>query len=219
MNQKILDISLPKARSLDQLKDFSFLKKIILEIELFITNAENFLLLNIKEDLIRNYLLHATLNSIKPKPTIIDLKDKSFNLDKIKNSIVFIKNLSIETIDEESELFLFNAYNYCLDRKSKILFSSNNYIKNLQIKLPDLESRLNTIAPFKILNPTEDEKMNLINFELQQRGLKINEKELNYIFTYHSRDLNSLLNLAEKLDEVSYKEKKSISINLIKKII
>ena len=219
MNQKVLDISLPRTRSLEQLKDFSFLKKIILEIELFITNTENFLLINIKEDLIRNYLLHAALNSIKPKPTIIDLKDKSFNLDKIKNSIVFIKNLSNETIDEESELFLFNAFNYCIDQKSKILFSSDNYIKNLQIKLPDLESRLNTIAPIKILNPTEDEKMNLINFELHQRGLKINEKELNYIFTYHSRDLNSLLNLAERLDEVSYKEKKSISINLIKKII
>jgi len=31
--------------------------------------------------------------------------------------------------------------------------------------------------------------------------------------------LTSLLNLAEKLDEISFKEKKSISINLIKKII
>jgi chromosomal replication initiation ATPase DnaA len=42
---------------------------------------------------------------------------------------------------------------------------------------------------------------------------------MKYIFTHHSRDLNSLLNLAEKLDEISYLEKKSISINLIKKII
>ena len=85
--------------------------------------------------------------------------------------------------------------------------------------LPDLESRLNTILPIEMPNPSEEEKMNLINFELDQRGLKINEKEIKYIFTYHSRDLNSLLNLAEKLDEISYKEKKSISIGLIKKII
>ena len=85
--------------------------------------------------------------------------------------------------------------------------------------MPDLESRLNTILPIEMPNPSEEEKMNLINFELDQRGLKINEKEIKYIFTYHSRDLNSLLNLAEKLDEISYKEKKSISIGLIKKII
>ena len=83
----------------------------------------------------------------------------------------------------------------------------------------DLESRLNTVLPVEILNPADEEKMNLINFELQQRGLEINDKEMKYIFTHHSRDLNSLLNLAEKLDEISHQEKKSISINLIKKII
>jgi len=95
----------------------------------------------------------------------------------------------------------------------------NRLIKNLDIKLADLESRLNTVLPLEIMNPADEEKMNLINFELQQRGLEINDKEMQYIFTHHSRDLNSLLNLAEKLDEISHQEKKSISINLIKKII
>ena len=85
--------------------------------------------------------------------------------------------------------------------------------------MADLESRLSTILPVEILNPTDEEKMNLINFELQQRGLEIKDKEMKYIFTHHSRDLNNLLNLAEKLDEISHQEKKSISINLIKKII
>ena len=219
MNQKVLDIFLPKERSLDQLKNFSFLKKMISEIELFFSNEENFLLLNIKEDLIRNYLFHASLNSYKTQPKIIDLNEKILNPDVFKYPMVFIKNLSSDTLNQESEIFLFNGFNYCLNQNTKILFSSNDFIKNLDIKLADLESRLNTVLPVEILNPADEEKMNLINFELQQRGLKINDKEMQYIFTYHSRDLNSLLNLAEKLDEISHQEKKSISINLIKKII
>ena len=219
MNQKVLDIFLPKERSLDQLKNFSFLKKMISEIELFFSNEENFLLLNIKEDLIRNYLFHASLNSYKTQPKIIDLNEKIFNPDVFKYPMVFIKNLSSETLNQESEIFLFNGFNYCLNQNTKILFSSNDFIKNLDIKLADLESRLNTVLPVEILNPADEEKMNLINFELQQRGLEINDKEMQYIFTHHSRDLNSLLNLAEKLDEISHQEKKSISINLIKKII
>ena len=92
MNQKVLDIFLPKERSLDQLKNFSFLKKMISEIELFFSNEENFLLLNIKEDLIRNYLFHASLNSYKTKPEIIDLNKKIFNPDVFKYPMVFIKN-------------------------------------------------------------------------------------------------------------------------------
>ena len=219
MNQKVLDIFLPKERSLDQLKNFSFLKKMISEIELFFNNDENFLLLNIKEDLIRNYLFHASLNSYKTQPKIIDLNEKIFNPDVFKYPMVFIKNLSSDTLNQESEIFLFNGFNYCLNQNTKILFSSNDFIKNLDIKLADLESRLNTVLPVEILNPADEEKMNLINFELQQRGLEINDKEMKYIFTHHSRDLNSLLNLAEKLDEISHQEKKSISINLIKKII
>lgn len=219
MNQKVLDIFLPKERSLDQLKNFSFLKKMISEIELFFSNEENFLLLNIKEDLIRNYLFHASLNSYKTQPKIIDLNEKIFNPDVFKYPMVFIKNLSSDTLNQESEIFLFNGFNYCLNQNTKILFSSNDFIKNLDIKLADLESRLNTVLPVEILNPADEEKMNLINFELQQRGLEINDKEMQYIFTHHSRDLNSLLNLAEKLDEISHQEKKSISINLIKKII
>ena len=219
MNQKVLDIFLPKERSLDQLKNFSFLKKMISEIELFFSNEENFLLLNIKEDLIRNYLFQASFNSYKIQPKIIDLNEKIFNPDVFKYPMVFIKNLSSDTLNQESEIFLFNGFNYCLNQNTKILFSSNDFIKNLDIKLEDLESRLNTVLPVEILNPADEEKMNLINFELQQRGLEINDKEMQYIFTHHSRDLNSLLNLAEKLDEISYQEKKSISINLIKKII
>ena len=219
MNQKVLDIFLPKERSLEQLKKFSFLKKMIFEIESFFKNGENFLFLNVKEDLIRNYVFHASLNSLKTQSKIIDLEDKVFNLDDFKKPIVFIKNLSSNFLDQETEIFLFNGFNYCLNHNTKILFSSNDFVKNLGIKLADLESRLSTVLPLEILNPTEEEKMNLINFELQQRGLEINDKEIKYIFTHHSRDLNSLLDLAEKLDEISIQEKKSISINLIKKII
>lgn len=219
MNQKVLNISLPKERSLKQLKSFTFLQKIISEIELFVKNNDNFLLINIKENLIRDYLIQATSNTLEPKPIIIDLKEQNFNLEPFKDSLVLIKNLSCEFLNHESELFLFNAFNFCLDQNTKILFSSNDFVKNLKINLPDLESRLNTILPMEMPNPSENEKMNLINFELDQRGLKINQKEMKYIFTYHSRDLNSLLKLAEKLDEISYKEKKAISIGLIKKII
>ena len=219
MNQKVLDIFLPKERSLDQLKNFSFFKKMISEIELFFNNDENFLLLNVKEDFIRNYLFYASLNSHEVQSKIIDLDEKVFNPQDFKNPIVFIKNLSRDSLNQESEIFLFNGFNYCLNQNTKTLFSSNDFVKNLDIKLADLESRLNTVLPLEILNPTDEEKMNLINFELQQRGLEINDKEMKYIFTHHSRDLNSLLILAERLDEISHQEKKSISINLIKKII
>ena len=38
------------------IKEFRILKKIVSEIELFFSNKENFLLVCIKEDLVRNYI-------------------------------------------------------------------------------------------------------------------------------------------------------------------
>ena len=71
---------------------------------------------------------------------------------------------ALRLIVRDSDEFLFNGFNYCLSQNTKILFSSNDFIKNLDIKLADLESRLNTVLPVEILNPTDEEKMNLINF-------------------------------------------------------
>ena len=79
---------------------------------------------------------------------------------------------------------MFNAFNFCLDQNTKILFSSNDFVKNLKINLPDLESRLNTILPMEMPNPSENEKMNLINFELDQ-GFK-DKSERNEIYFHLS---------------------------------
>lgn len=219
MNQKVLNIYLPKERSLSQLKKFKFLKNIVEEIEFFFKNDENFLLINIHQELISDYLIKAVLNSEEIDFTLIDLEQEDYFLNKLSTPITFVINLSQKSINKKSEIFLFNLFNDCLESKKKILFSSSDFINNLNIKLPDLESRLKTVLPREILNPADEEKMDLIKFELNQRGLEIKEKELNYIFTYHSRDLDSLLRLANKLDQTSYEQKKSVSINLIKQIM
>ena len=45
-------------------------------------------------------------NNYKPNYEIIDLKEKIFNLEDFKNPLVFIKNLSSDTLDQKSEFFL-----------------------------------------------------------------------------------------------------------------
>ena len=73
MNQKVLNISLPKERALWQLKKFKFLENIVEEIESFLKNDEYFLLLNIYQRLISDYLIKAALNSEKIELGLIDL--------------------------------------------------------------------------------------------------------------------------------------------------
>ena len=219
MNQKILNINLPQERSFEELKKFGLFTNFISEIETFLSNKDKFFLFKVSEDLIRNYLIQASYNSFLSSSLLIHLNDfKNFNME-FNSSFIFIDNITKENLNAKTEVFLFNAFNFCLDNKIKIIFSCSDFVKNLKINLPDLESRLNTIAPTEIKDPSEEEKIALITFELNQRGLKIGKRELNYIFNYHSRDLDSLLMLANQLDKVSLEKKKSITTNLIKEII
>ena len=219
MDQKILNINLPQERSFEELKKFGFFTNFISEIETFLSHKDKFLLFKVSEDLIRNYLIQASYNSFSSSSLLIHLNDfKNFNME-FNSSFIFIDNITKENLNAKTEVFLFNVFNFCLNNKIKIIFSCSDFVKNLNITLPDLESRLNTIAPTEIKDPSEEEKIALITFELNQRGLKIGKRELNYIFNYHSRDLDSLLKLANKLDKVSLEQKKSITTNLIKEII
>ena len=107
----------------------------------------------------------------------------------------------------------------CLIDDKKMIISSESSINELDIKLEDLKSRLNTIVPNEFPHSVDDEKRELIQLELSLRGLVIKKRELDYIFHHYSRDLDNLLTLADKLDRLSLEKKKSISINLIKDLI
>ncbi|OUW08407.1 MAG: hypothetical protein CBD19_02720, partial [Gammaproteobacteria bacterium TMED159] len=162
MDQKILNINLPQERSFEELKKFGFFTNFISEIETFLSHKDKFLLFKVSEDLIRNYLIQASHNSFLSSSQLIHLNDiKNFNME-FNSSFIFIDNITKENLNAKTEVFLFNAFNFCLDNKIKIIFSCSDFVKNLNITLPDLESRLNTIAPTEIKDPSEEEKIALI---------------------------------------------------------
>ena len=84
------------------------------------------------------------------------------------------------------------------------------------IKLDDLNSRLSSSlqVDFPVLSDN-DKKIIVINF-LKKRGLLMKEQSIDFILKRHSRNLNDLIELSIKLDEISLEQKKNITIPLIK---
>ena len=85
-----------------------------------------------------------------------------------------------------------------------------------RIKLDDLNSRLSSSlqVDFPVLSDN-DKKIIVINF-LKKRGLLMNEQSIDFILKRYSRNLNDLIELSIKLDEISLEQKKNITIPLIK---
>ncbi len=220
-HQRVLNINLPKQRSLENISKLKYFKKTSFIFNNFILGQENFFLICSKESLTRSYFIKAAFNSYPHNSVYLNLNSVLIKKEQINPNIklIFIEGLSREILSDDLELFLFNLFNMCLIDDKKMIISSESSINELDIKLEDLKSRLNTIVPNEFPHSVDDEKRELIQLELSLRGLVIKKRELDYIFHHHSRDLDNLLTLADKLDRLSLEKKKSISINLIKDLI
>ena len=102
---------------------------------------------------------------------------------------------------------------------TKIYLSSNKVIKNMQIRLADLASRLSSFTAIEIPEITEEEKIQALIQSSTRKGLVLDERTLKYIVNYTSRSLSDLLKLLNELDSFSLQKKKKISTALVREMI
>jgi len=119
----------------------------------------------------------------------------------------------------EWELALFNLINACLLSESRILISSKVTAKALEIKLPDLKSRLLAFPAFELPEITEEEKFMAMKEAAERKGLMFEDNVLSYILTHTSRKLSDLLSLLNELDNYSLERKRKVSISLVKDLM
>ena len=222
MNQRILELNLIHKIIYEDLEALSFYEKVNQEIKFFSESSEHCLILK-GEELINSYLLQAFYNRLvkENKCVFISLKNVS-NYEILKNlesfEFIFIDSFNNALEKQDGELNLFNLYNFSKTNSKKLILGENASLEN-KSQLPDLTSRLKANLEISIPLLDDLDKKYLIKLELKKRGLLINERCLEYIMSRGSRNLESLLELVDKLDFLSLERKKNISIPLIKELI
>lgn len=150
------------------------------------------------------------------------INDKSILLDNIP--IDFYELLIIDNLDKlisskTDEEKIFTLVNNQILHKKPVLVSSSKDIKDCNITLEDLSSRLLSDKIFTIKDLDDSDKIEMMILYCSQRGLEISENVLHYIMNNCSRDLYFLCALIKNLDNVSLSMKKKITIPFIKKVI
>jgi len=175
----------------------------------------------------KNYLLHSINREFLEKK--LHSAFISFSQGPLENPSVFdglekLDVIFIESMEQfpsitEWELALFNLINACLLSESRILISSKVTAKELEIKLPDLKSRLLAFPAFELPEITEEEKFMAMKEAADRKGLMFEDNVLSYILTHTSRKLSDLLSLLNELDNYSLEKKRKVSISLVKDLI
>ena len=153
-------------------------------------------------------------------------------IDKIK--LIEAKNIDNQIIQDldKYNCLIIDRYENNIDEKifysilnqskqldNYILINSTNSIKQINFKLEDLKSRINSFLFIGIELPTDDLLKVIISKNLSDKQISINPKISDYIINNVDRSYEKMFKFLKDVDELSLSTGKSININLIKKLL
>ena len=153
-------------------------------------------------------------------------------IDKIK--LIEAKNVNDETIQDLNNLkcliienfennidekYLYSILNQSKQLENYILINSISPVKNINFKLQDLKSRIDSFLYIGIELPTDDLLKVIISKTLSDKQININPKISDFIIKNVERSYEKMFKFLKDVDELSLSTGKSININLIKKVL
>ena len=138
------------------------------------------------------------------------------NLKEIKiHQNIVLENLT-QNIDENLIYTLLNI----VDQDNKyLIITSIKPIVEIEFKLDDLKSRTKNFLLQNIKKPDDDLLFALILKNLSDRQISLDKKLINYIVKRIDRSYGKIFDFIYKIDEMSLKNKKSIDLKIIKKVL
>jgi len=157
-------------------------------------------------------ILEKKIKKIK----IIDAKKVN---DKIIRDLINFECLIIDSFSNNiDEKLLYSILNQSKQLNNYILINSIDSINNINFKLEDLKSRMNSFLYIGIDLPTDDLLKVIISKTLSDKQISINPKISDFIINNVERSYEKLFKFLKEVDELSLSSGKSININLIKEV-
>ncbi len=127
-----------------------------------------------------------------------------------------LENLSTHVTWQQSLVWL---YNELRDNHHSMLIAGRDAPHAVQLELDDLRSRLAWDQVFQLRQANDDVKKDIMRQHAADHAYDLPEDIIEFLMNRVDRDLSSLIDLLEKLDEASLAEKRKLTIPFIKSII
>jgi DnaA family protein len=130
--------------------------------------------------------------------------------------LVSLDNLQAVVADSAWEEALFHLINRAQATGCRLLFSADSAPRQLGVQLPDLQSRLSWGVVYQLPELADADKLQILRFRSQRRGIELGEESARYILARAARSLADLMDLLEQLDQASLVAQRPLSIPFIK---
>ena len=151
-------------------------------------------------------------------------KVKLIEADKIDDKIVDdLNNVDCLIIDSYQnnidEKLFYSIINHSKQLDNYIVINTVPSIKELNFNLSDLQSRLNSFIFIGIELPTDDLLQVIISKSFSDKQINLNPNISEYIIKNIERSYEKIFQFVKNIDNESLSTGKSISLNLIKKVL
>lgn len=153
--------------------------------------------------------------------SLSELKNLSVEvLDGLENiDLVCLDDVHLIANQEIWQQAVFDLYNRITEQNKKLVITGDGSVNDLELSLADLRSRLSWGLVEQIKPLSDNEKSMALQFRAAQRGLTITDDVAKYLLTRLSRDMKTLINALDTLDNASIREQRKITIPFIKHVL
>ncbi|ABR84526.1 MULTISPECIES: DnaA regulatory inactivator Hda [Pseudomonas aeruginosa group] len=133
--------------------------------------------------------------------------------------LVCIDDLDVLVGKRNWEEGLFHLFNRLRDTGRRLLLAASKSPRELQVKLPDLKSRLTMALIFQLHGLSDEDKLRALQLRASRRGLHLTDEVGRFILNRGSRSMNSLFDLLEQLDRASLQAQRKLTIPFLKETL
>ena len=180
----------------------------------------------LKPDVWNNNVLLIYGESGSGKTHLCHIYSQKFNSPIIDGNLLNMNTVDeiagtgcvIDGIDDVDEELLFHLINAVKKTGAKLVFTTDKKVKDMNIKLPDLQSRLLQAMFYSIEKPSDDALRFVLLKNLMDRQLDVKPDVISYIIKQMPRSYSGVIKVVEILDNESMTQSSEITIPFIRKI-
>jgi len=124
----------------------------------------------------------------------------------------------VESLDEESQIALFNRINEARESGDAVLAAGNAPPAQLPLR-EDLRSRLAWGLVYQVKPLTDAERAVFLRNEAARRGMRLGDEVIGFLLSRARRDPPSLLAILDQLDRASLERQRQVTLALARELM
>lgn len=165
----------------------------------------------------KTHLLRAVASTYTAGKAMYRLCEPGLGFGPAQGADLFCVD-AVQHLTDSGQITLFNVYNEMREGSGMLLVSGDVPPAQLALR-DDLKTRLAWGLVYQVQGLSQAETAAALQRHARERGMRLSDEVIEYMFNLWQRDLPSLLAALDKLDQYSLETKKPVSVSLLKQVL